>query len=267
MAVKEFDDKTNLADADLGDPDEINDAFTGVQNRFEEQLEAFSQNGIESGCALAIDGTSVDLGAGVCWCEGVGLEPADTPWAFTGSDASGTWYLYMDPTNRTSPLQKVITTSPGDAYLVFGTVDWDGATTLSALVDFGRMGILPHVIPFFVKGAVSAELILAWTNPGMDGRSFRIWGLKGGQQENGSGGGPCYVDAHAGTPGSEVTIFTTQTRRLTLAHDDANGSVQTAGEPQANQTVAPGEKVLIIVDAVTTGSPTDLFGCLYGCWF
>jgi len=230
----------------------------GLVAEYEERMEAASLNGIESGCEPTISTTNISIAAGVMWVEGRRFEPAPSTVAFSAGDGANTYYVYVDPTATTSPYKKS-TADPGAGYLVLCTVAWNGSTTLSALVDLRAWGIEAWEHHSHVIGAVTADTIDMVVLP------YNVWieGVKGSLEECGSAAGPTYVDVHGGAGGSEATIFTTQSRRLTIADTDTNGAVYSSGVPDGTRKFTAGQKLLVQVDGISTG-PTDLAVCIYG---
>jgi hypothetical protein len=266
MSFKEADGRKTWAAKEKITSAALNAWGDGDQTEMEERMEAHTLNGVESGSALSISGTDIVIAAGVMWCEGKRYEPAASTIAFSGSDGSGTYYLYVDPSNDTTPYQKQVG-DPGDGYLVLGTVVWNGADTLSALDDIKRTGIVYHEEPVHISGALSDGSVGHAVYAGADGRSFWVQGIKGMLGDNGSGNGPTYLSAYQGVGGSEAALHTTGTRRLWFAHGDTDRLVKEGGEPEQNRTMAPGNVLRIRVDGMGAGigvGATDAWVCAYG---
>jgi hypothetical protein len=261
MSYKVFDDKwVTAAGQSIVAGSFFNDPGAGIQLDLEERMEAHTLNGIESGCALSIDGTAVDIAAGVLWVEGRQFRPVASPIPFTGSDASDTYYLYVDPTDTADPYKKQ-TAAVGAGYLLLGQVAWDGASVLSALVDYGRQGLVYHEVLGNVVGAVTADEIAFWINKSE--RTFWIEGVSGSLETTGSAGSSTF-DVKAGAAGSEASILSSGTL-LTIANTDADGAVINGTEPDQNRSVSPGQKVILEVLTIATG-PIDLCLIVYGRW-
>lgn len=262
MARKEIDDKFTPTNGQDIDGPEIDAYYDGTQLEFEERMEAWSQNGIESGGALSIVSTDISIAAGVFWVEGRKFEPAPSTIPFDAGDASNTYFLWVDPTDIASPYKKG-TSAPGNGFLLLGQVAWDGASVLSALVDYGRQGIVALVIPFNVVGAVAVDEIGFWINPGMDGRGFWIEGVKGSCEETGSANSTD-IDVKTGAGGSEASILSSGTL-LSIDNTDTNGAVISGTEPDQNRLVAAGQKLIAEVTAIAT-SAADLCLIVFGRW-
>lgn len=250
MAYKEIAGKFTPSSSLQVSSSQIDTFYDGLQAEVEERLEVASLNGVESGCACSIVSTTISIAAGVMWVEGRRFEPAPSTVAFSAADAADTYYIYVDPTDTSSPYKKG-TSDPGAGYCVLCQVDWNGSDTLSNLVDLRPWGIeaWEYHVPS-VLGAVSADTIAMIALP------YNVWidEVSGSLEVCGTGGGPTYVDVHGGAGGSEVTIFTTQSRRLTIAHDDTDGAVYTSGVPDGITKFSAGQKLLVIVDAASTGA-------------
>lgn len=227
-----------------------NDAFfKGVQAEVEERLEIASLNGIEQGCEPTISSTNISIATGVMWVEGRRFEPAPSTVPFTAGDAADTYWVYGDPTDTVSPYKKA-TSDPGAGYLVLCTVDWNGADTLTNLVDLRPWGIEAWEYHVNVVGAVSADTIAFLPLP------YNVWidSLSASLENCGTADGPTYIDLHGGNGGSEATIFTTQARRVTIAHDDTDGAIAISGVPDGTRKFTAGQKLLVIVGAASTGA-------------
>jgi hypothetical protein len=249
MAYKEFDGKFVPTGATKVGSTAFDNVFDGLQAELEERMEAAGLNGIESGCALSISTTNISIATGVLWVEGRRFEPAPSTIAFTAGDGNNTYYLYVDPTDTGSPYKKS-TSDPGAGYLVLGTVAWNGSDTLSSLVDYSVTGMEAWEFHAQVVGAVSADTIGFCILP------FNVWieSVSASLENCGTAAGPSYIDVHGGAGGSEATIFTTQSRRPTIAHDGTDGAVYTSGVPDGTRKFTAGQKLLVIVDAASTNA-------------
>ncbi len=257
ISYTQFDDIFNKgAGEDIGISEHRNNAL-GIQAEFEERMDAWALSGVISGGAPSINGTDLDIATIDGYAQGKRYSGSDSV-AFSGSDASDTYYIYLDPSDDVTPLTKSTTEPTGDE-LLLAQVDWNGADTLSNLVDRRQWGIFPVGFWFGVVGAVSADEIAHIVLP----FDFWIETVKAALEDCGSGAGPSYIDVHAGDGGSESTIWTTQSRRITIAHDDTDGAVAEGGVPQANRKLTAGQKIIVEVDAVATGA-ADLGGVIIG---
>lgn len=225
----------------------------GDQTEMEERMEAHTLNGVESGCAISISTTTIVIAAGVAWVEGKRYTPANSTISFSASDGANTYYLYIDPTNDTSPYQKA-TSDPGAGYLILGTVVWNGSTTLSGLVDFKRMGLVYHEMQISIPGALSDGSDGFCVYGGSDGRSFWIEGVKGMLENNGTGNGPTYLSVYQGVGGSEAAVWNAAGQRLFFAHGDTDRVVKSGAEPKQNRTVAADSVVRVRVDNAANGA-------------
>ncbi len=262
MPLSEFDGKTTFAARAKLPAATLNAIEQGVQDEIEERAEMITLNGVVSGCALSISTTNVLIGAGSAIVEGKRYTPAASAIPFTAADGVGTYHLYVDPTNDTTPYQKAIA-DPGAGFLVLGLVTWDGASVLSGLVDYGRMGLVYHELQFHVAGALTAGDDAICIYGGSDGRSFKIEGVKGLLENAGYAGGPTLFAAYAGAGAAELAIWATGSRRVSIAANTAYRTVYSGGEPEQNQTVSPGQVVRLTVDVAATGA-ADARGVVYG---
>jgi len=257
IAYTEFDDIFNeSAGNELGVSEHRNNAL-GIQAEMEERLDWWAVPGVISGGEPSIDGTDVDVASIVAMGGGKRYEGSDSM-SFSGSDASDTFYGYLDPTDDTTPLTKGTSAASGDQVPIF-QVDWNGSDTLSNLVDLREWGILETYFAFGVVGAVSADEIAHIVLP------FNFWVdvVKASLETCGTEGGPSYIDVHGGDGGSEATIFSTQGRRVSIAHDDTDGAVATSGVPDGTRKFTAGQKLIVEVDAAATGA-ADLGGVIIG---
>lgn len=262
IALTDFDDKHEYAFEEKPASADFNSLQDGIQAEFEERMGEWALPGVMSGGATAIDGTDVTVAAIVAYAVGTGklkrYEGADVV-SFTGGDASDTYYIYLDPTDDVTPLTKGTSAPTAGTDCCLCCVDWNGTDTLSNLVDLREWGIWPASFGFQVIGAVSADMIgpiiLPW--------NFWIETAKAALENCGTGAGPSYIDIHAGAGGSESTIWTTQARRITIAHDDTDGAVVEGGVPEANRKLTAGQKMLVEVDAASTAA-ADLSGIIIG---
>jgi len=238
-----------------------NNMQDGIQVEFEDRLEAWALNGIISGLACSISTTNILIASGECYVEGRRFSGTGVV-AFAGA-AANTWYVYIDPTAPSAPYKKAIA-DPGAGYLVLCSVDWNGSDTLSNLVDLAAWGIVPATLgPYRVVGAVSAVTKIA-----VDTMPYNFWhhytemvlGTAGTVQDT-------IVDIHMGNSGAgPVTVFTTQTRRPTLAFGSAVFTRVLSGVPEANRKGTAGQVIQVDVDQVATGA-ADLAVRLVGRWY
>ena len=263
MPYTEFDGKTTFVRQKLTSS-ALNAIEQGVQDELEERQDALSLPGVVTGAALSISSTNILIAAGTIYVDGHRFTPAASAVAFSASNGAGTYYIYVDPSNHTTPYTKS-TVSPGAGYLLLGQVAWDGASVLSSLVDYRRMGLIYHEVQMHISGALSGgEDAMAIHGGGTDGRSFWVEGVKGLLEETGSAAGPTYLSAYAGAGGSETALWTTGSRRVIIQHADANRAVATSGEPQASaRTVAIGQVIRVRVDQAATGAQ-DAHVVVYG---
>lgn len=246
IALTEFEGKIAYATKQVPTGAEFTGLQDGIQAEIEERQDAWATSGVLSGGACTIDGTDVDVATIDAYAQGKRYQGSDSV-TFTGSDPADDYYIYLDPADDVTPLTKSAVEPTGDE-LVLCVVTWNGTDTLSALVDLREWGIEKAAYHVQVIGAVSADTIGIII---LD-RDFWIETVKSSLENCGTAAGPSYVDAHAGDGGSETTIWTTQSRRITIAHDATDGAVAEGGVPQANRKLTAGQKILIIVDAAST---------------
>ncbi len=253
IALTTFDDKKVYATKAVPTAAEWNAIQDGLQAEVEERLDHLvpSVPGVISGGACSIDGVDINVAEIVAYAGGKRYEESESV-TFSGSDAADDYYIYIDPTDDVTPLTKGTTLPSGDE-LPLGLVTWDGTDTLSALVDLRAWGIFPVSFPFGVVGAVAADTIGHIILP----CDFWLETVKASLEDCGTGAGPTYIDVHGGAGGSEATIFTTQSRRITIAHDATDGAVVSSGVPDGTRKFTAGQKLIVEVDAVAT-DPVDL---------
>jgi hypothetical protein len=252
---KEIDGKTTQAAKQTATSSFINTLQTGLQAEFEERMEAHTLNGVESGCAISISTTTIVIASGVAWCEGKRYEPANSTISFSASDSAVLHYLYIDPTNDTTPYQKA-TADPGAGYLLLGEVTWNGSDTLSGLVDYKRMGLVYHEFQLNIPGSLSDGDDAFGVYGGSDGRSFWLEGVKGIMENCGTGNGPTYHSVYkvSGSDGSEAAVWNAAGQRLFFAHDDTDKATKSGAEPVQNRTFAAGDSVRARVDNAANGA-------------
>lgn len=227
----------------------LNNWTDGIQTEFEERMEAWAANGVESGCAASIVSTAIQIATGVFWCEGLRREPApDTAYTFSGSDGSNTYYVYWDPSTET---YAVSTSNPGNgSYIVFCQVDWNGSDTLSNLVDLRPWGILTaSPIIATVVGAVSADIIATLYFP----ENFWIDHVGMTLGTTGSAGSTD-IDVHIGAAGSSPSSIWSSGTKPTIGNAEANFSTDVGTYPDVLRKVPAGYIGYIEVDAAATGA-------------
>ena len=257
IAYTQIDDIFNKADGDEVAVAEHRKQALGIQAELEERQDAWAVSGVISGGACTIDGTDVAVATIDAYAQGKRYQGADSV-AFSGSDAADDYYIYLDPSDDVTPLTKSTTEPTGDELLLC-VVTWNGTDTLSALVDLREWGIEKASYHVQVVGAVTADTVGLII---LD-RDFWIETVLASLEDCGSAAGPTYIDVHAGDGAAETTIWTTQTRRITIAHDATNGAVVEGGVPEANRKLTAGQKLLVIVDAIAT-DPVDLAVVIMG---
>jgi len=262
IALAEYADKYDYAFEEKPASSDWNALQDGIQAEMEGRMEAWALPGVISGGACSINGTDVDVASIDAYAKSTTklkrYSGSDSV-AFTGDDANDTFYIYLDPTDDTTPLTKSASAPTAGTDCCLCQVAWDGTDTLSALVDLREWGIWPASFRFQVVGAISADVIglivLPW--------NFWIETAKAALETCGTGAGPNYIDIHAGAGGSESTIWTTQARRITIAHDATDGAVVEGGVPEANRLLTAGQKMLVEIDAAATAA-ADLSGIIIG---
>jgi len=212
---------------------------------FEQRSAAGWLDGVTAGMDCSINGTAVDIAAGQAYVQGKLFTGASSV-SFSAGDASGTYYVYIDPNDASSPYEKA-TTQPGAGYLVLCSVQWDGSA-LSNLVDLRPMGLVAACLRFNVSGAVSAGTIAY----ALIDRDFWIEDVQIMLASTGSAGSTI-VDVHVGASGAApASIFTDQTRRPQLDSTSADYSVAVSGIPDTNRLANAGYVVQVDVDQAAT---------------
>jgi len=237
----------------------FNGLVDGIQAEDELRDEATTLNGVVSGMACSISTTNIAIATGQARVEGKRYSGVGTV-AFAGAGA-GDYYVYIDPTDDTTPYKKVITTDPGAGFLVLCLVTWNGSDTLSALVDLRVFGLTPWSFSCAKLGAVSAASIGRFVAD----RDIFIEGVKINAGNTGGTSGATTVDVHKGaSAASSTTIFTTQSRRPTLAYTETDNTTAVSGIPDGDRTMAAGEYLDVIVDAIPGTASDDLAVVVYG---
>ena len=231
-----------------------NAEIAGIQAEFEDRMEACLLNGVVSGMAPSISTTNILIATGEAYVEGKRYSGVGTV-AFAGAGA-GTYYVYIDPTDDTTPYKKVITTDPGAGFLVLCTVAWNGTDTLSALVDLRAFGLVPWECVLFKTGAVAADVLAVVPVA----RDVFIEGARIVCGNTGGTSGSTIVDVHNGA----TSVFTTQARRPTLAYTEADWTTAVSGTPDGDRTVAAGSYIVVEIDEVPGTASDDLGVIVFG---
>jgi len=260
MSYAKFPDHKDFVTKEVLTAADYNAQLDGIQTEMETRTGDIALlDGVITGMALAIDGTSVDVGTGTAYCSGKRYSGSSSI-AFTAGDSANTYYLYIDPTNDTSPYAKA-TADPGVGYLVLGTVAWNGTDTLSSLVDLRPWGVIPWEQSFIFSGTLSAAMKRYAIVP----RDVFIDLVQIFVGDTGTTAGSTTVDVHVGTNGvASTTIFTTQANRPSLAYSKADLSVAVSGTPDGDRLIDAGQYLEVVVDAVPTGASSDLAVTVYG---
>lgn len=226
----------------------FNAFVTGLQTEYEERMEAEAENGVENGCAASIVSTAIQIATGVFWCEGMKREPApDTAYTFSASDGSNTYYVYWDPTTET---YEVSTSNPGnDDYIVFCQVDWNGADTLSNLVDLRPWGIVHKEMNFFVASTLATGIVV----PIVFGDNFWIEKVIITVGTTGTAGSTD-IDVHAGAAGASPSSIWSSGTKPTVGNAEANWSTDEGTYPDALRKIPAGYIGYIEIDAIATGA-------------
>jgi len=253
MAYEEFANKPNVASGDALDPTtQINNPAQGVQDEFELRAGDGLLDGVVSGMACSIDGMNIAVAAGRAYAAGKRYS-GNASVSFAGR-ASGTYQVYIDPADDTTPYQaKTGALSPGE--LLLCTVSWSGSA-LSSLDDNVKvLGVLPYDIVVALPGTVATgvKAVVPVTH------DLWIDGVEICLRDNGGTSGSTTVDVHLGADGAKGdSIFTTQAHRPTLAHDVADCTIAASGEPDGDRKPDAGEHLVVEVDEVAGTAGADL---------
>lgn len=248
MSYGTFPDKPTLHVGDLADPAQMNAAFDGIQAEFEDRGAVGHLDGVVAGLACSISGTNVAIASGQAYVGGL-LFTGGASVGFTSSDAAGTYYVYIDPSNLTAPYTKS-TSAPGAGKLALCSVSWDGSATLSALAELAAQGLVAACLRFDVAGTVSTGVV----GQMVIDRDLWIEDVEILLAASGSANSTT-VDVHVGNAGADpASIFTDQTRRPTLASGSAVYSVATSGVPDTNRSATAGQVLHVDVDAAASGA-------------
>ncbi len=259
MAYKEFTDKLTGVTGNILTAAQWNNNMDGVQAEFEGRLEDTCLNGVISGFACTISGTSVAIASGVAYTEGLEFVGADTV-SFTAAGA-GTYYVYIDPTAPTAPYLKKLTV-PTSGELVLCSVVWSGSA-LSGLIDRREWGIVAWKHIKTTVGSVTTGL-KDWLVLDRD-----VWlqdvivAVRVAPSAS-----SIIVDVHAGAAGSAPTTVwaTTQAYRptITTATTTYTG-ISATGYIEVNRKLSAGDVIEIYVDQADNAA-TDLTVLLKGRW-
>jgi len=113
--------------------DDFDAMMTGLLGEIEMLRRALG-DGVVSGFLCAIDGTAVNVGAGVAYCNGYRYS-GGLPVSFAGQEAD-TYTVLIDSTDDEEPYKAAVATGyeVGEGQMALCAVDWDGEA-LSNLVD------------------------------------------------------------------------------------------------------------------------------------
>jgi len=266
VALAEFGDLTAFSAGAVLTAAQLNSVEAGIQAEFEERMDAWAVPGVVSGGACSIDSADIDVATIDAYAStGAKLKRYDGAGSvtFTSSDASGTYYIYLDPDDDDTPLSTA-TSAPTDGECILCSVAWNGTDTLSSLVDLRKWGIVHAEFDCFgVTGAVSADE----TGHKTLTRDFWVEGMKASLETCGSAAGPTLIDLHGGTAGSEVRILSADGDRVSIAHDATDGAVANAGDFDATKRkLSNGNKLIVEVDAASTDA-ADLAVTVYGRYY
>jgi len=178
----------------------LNQGQTGIQNWCEAVQGAFLLNGVQTGLTPTLDATNdeVDIAGGTCFVAGKRITGSGSE-AFT-TEATGTYYIYLDASDETDPLKKS-TSNPGNTgnYLTLCSCTWTLATTtLSDLVDLRPFGVLPWAMQIDLGGALptasTTDPVACWAIP----RDVWIEDVLLSLYTQGSTSGSTIADVHCG---------------------------------------------------------------------
>ncbi len=219
----------------------------GLLAQMEDRMEASQGNGVISGFACTVNGMSVDIASGEAYCEGrrfSGSASVD----LTGL-AANTYYIYIDPTDTTTPY-KAKTTAPTVTELTLSTVVTNGSA-LSSLTDRREWGSIEIAFHFHGHNTVTAGFLQHQIAP----VDFWIEDVKA-SVATAPTGSPIIVDVHVGDQGGTLTtIFTTTSYRPTLTTGlGAFASVTNTGYPEYGRLVTAGQVIAVYVDQTDSNS-------------
>lgn len=258
MAKKSFDDKWAVSTGDNAvATTHFNLPGAGIQAEFEERMLApVTWPGVISGLAPSISTTNIAIASGDGYASGIRYAGGETI-AFSGSDASGTYYVYFDASAEA--LAKSTSAPDRTVDLEFCTVAWNGSTTLSSLTDLRPYGVNPKLLAVWF-GPTTTTTGIKWMAP----VPWDAWidFVQIAQVYNGLLSS-VIVDVHAGAGGSApTTIFTTTANRPSVAGTTAAYTVVTSGVPNT-RTLSVGDVLTIEVDQAG-GDATGLGVTIYG---
>jgi hypothetical protein len=136
VAVSEFTGKTAFAFEQVLASATVNAIQDGIQDRYEEMADDWGLRGIVSGGAPAIAGTTVTIADILAYAGGLRIVGAGSI-EYAGQ-AADTYYIMLDP-SESSPLQGLETSAAAGDQVPIASVDWDGSTTLSNLIDLREL--------------------------------------------------------------------------------------------------------------------------------
>ncbi len=233
----------------------------GPQAEFEDRMEAADLNGVVSGFASSISGTSIALATGEAYCEGKRYAGSGTV-AFVGASAD-TYYVYIDPTDDTTPYKKK-TTVPSTGELTLCSVVWSGSA-LSGLVDLSQWGLRHWELADCNLGSVLTGIVGYYIIP------HDVWckGIEISVRSKPTGSS-IIMDMHAGAGGATPsTVFTTTAYRPTIT---TSGTAYTiygnSGYIEVNRKLAAGSIIEVYVDQTDSSSAAaDLAWSIWGRYY
>ena len=242
---------TVVANGDLVTVKEHRENALGVQAEFEVRALAHVLPGVITGMAPTEDDDDdeIDIAAGVAIV--AGLKAVGGVSVSLVGEASGTYYIVVDPDEATEAGAYKAVATPTPDQLVLARCDWDGTDTITNFVDLRQRGQIPWVIEFssLADTALSAydtKIIKTAIAPcALCIRRVYARVVTCGSADS------TIIDVHTGAAGSTASVFGTAGDRPTAANDDTDGAVIEA-QPDANLLVAAGELIEIHVDDVAT---------------
>ncbi len=161
MSYTEFDNQVTASTGEVITASGHNDEIQGIQDEFEERMEAQTFNGVTTGMACSINGTSVDVASGTAYVEGKRYSGSASV-SFVGQNAN-TYYVYILPTDDVTPYT-LKTTGPTSGQLTLCSVVWSGAA-LSSLTDLREWGLGEWDRCDYVSGSITTGCVGFWVSP------------------------------------------------------------------------------------------------------
>lgn len=227
----------------------------GVQDEFEDRTAALAPDvsGVVSGLAVSASGTSITIGAGEGYANGLEFVGGVV---LTATGASGTYHVHIDPGEvDEEDAYKFKVAECDDDEVLLAEVGWNGSA-ITSCTDCRQWGIDPSQFTMNTditaalstyEGAVVREFIAP--------RDLTIRRPHVRINTCGSGGGPSTFDILSGPNGTLNSIYSTVSLRPSIAHADDDGTIDRGSNPDtAYRLVSAGDLIQLAATGVATGA-------------